>query len=570
MKLTAPLSRASVTARQLNLTLILTITVVFALQLGTLHLATGISLFVGGLTLLLVFHRHLSHWNLISLGVYPLLTIALVVVDGLSLKESGLSYFYPALYLHLLISRSFNLKVKLLLGFGILGLLFQLWQPLSISLADLDQSQILVFATTFVSLSSAFVLSVIYLHCLRAEREELYTHNTGLSNYLEQFNRSNILLLTTDSKGVVTFINEAAEKVFFPQGCSEITLPADFLNCIEQTLKTGSSCELEFTQSAITCRLYFRKGKVEDTVQISGEILESGGSVHPKHALETVSEQITSGLFIVDKTLEVVYANTAARNLLFAPDEQLVIGGNDGHWLNALSHRERERMRCEILPSIKQKGAWAGMVEFGHISGHRLKRMLHIQRTNHGVLYCLIIDHTTMSFAPGLVDELVLKELADEHRSGTAQSVAPKEPAPLQQKEPQIEEPQTDSPRVLVADDDEINREIAAFMLKRSGIHPDFAHNGKEAVEQDQKNAYDIIILDLNMPVMCGLEAARHLSARQGEKPILVATTANDLQGISTELEQAGFTEILPKPFKSEVVETILKTWEQRKALRRA
>lgn len=573
MILTAPIHRTSVTARQLNLTLLLSLVVIFAMQISRLHLPSGLALLLVGFLLLRSGLPRMAEWNRIPLAAYPTISTALIVLDGFSFQESGLSYFYPALYLHLLISRDFDRKATALLGFGVLCLALQLWQPFVADQAIIELPQRFVFAVTLVGLTSAFLMSITYLNSLRAEREELLNHNTGLTAHLEQFNRANILLMTTDQRGAVSYMNDTARKVFFPANCSEITLPADFLTCIEKTLHSGLPSELEFDRSEDSCRLHFQKGITTGTVNISGEIMSGRKESSSKHVLEAVSERISAGLLIVDKSLGAVYANAAARALLFSDDHQQELAGSA--WLTALTHKDSDRLRNQVLPSIKQKGAWAGVVELRLASGQRLKRLLHIYRTNNGMLYCLIADHATLALAPGLVDELVLKEIADEHRS-SGPDIEPlfeatTDEAPAKPKDQQVTTTSNDDlPRILVADDDEINREIAGFMLKRCGIQVDFAQNGKEAVDQHRQHPYDIIILDLNMPIMSGLEAADQLSAREGDRPILVATTANPLTGIDEKLAQVGFTEFLPKPFKPETIADILKGWEMRREKRRA
>lgn len=571
MKLTAPVNQTSITARHLNITLLMTLVICFGLTLGTINWLAGMAVFSIGLLFLYFWRSHLSNWNLVQEAAYPILSLALVAIDGLSLQESGLSYVYPALYLHLLITRNFGRSVHVLLAFGVLCLAVQLWQPFT-AFAIVEAPQTNVFIVTLTGVMSAFLLSVIYLKQLRSERESLAHQVYGLSAHLEQLNQANILLMTTDLSGSVSFINEAAKKVFFPEGCSEITLPADFLACIQETSQTGQLTELEFTKSASRCRLHFHKNPDPGVVNISGELIKDCANSTSKHVLEAVSERIPAGLFILDNALQTVYTNAVARSLLC--QETLGSSQVPSLWMTALSARDSGRLRNEVLPSIKQKGAWAGVVEFKAASGQRFKRILHLYRTNQGMIYGLIIDHTDLAFAPGFVDELVLKELADEKKIRKSKAVHQKpeetkkaagfSPPPAVNQIIQA----TSQPRVLVADDDEINREIAAYLLKRVGVQPEFAKNGKEAVDQHERSAYDIIILDLNMPIMGGLEAARLISARQGVKPLLVATTANHLPVIEGEIAEVGFEEILPKPFKPEKIAEILKNWERQHHLR--
>jgi CheY-like chemotaxis protein len=103
--------------------------------------------------------------------------------------------------------------------------------------------------------------------------------------------------------------------------------------------------------------------------------------------------------------------------------------------------------------------------------------------------------------------------------------------------------------KVLVAEDDPNNQKVIRLLLHRLGIAADLVANGQQAVETARSAAYDIIILDLQMPVMDGLEASRHIRALDlPKRPTLVALTANAFQEDREATRAAGMDEYLSKP----------------------
>ena len=95
--------------------------------------------------------------------------------------------------------------------------------------------------------------------------------------------------------------------------------------------------------------------------------------------------------------------------------------------------------------------------------------------------------------------------------------------------------------RILIADDYEIIRAgVRALLRWRTDADVVEASNGQEAIEQARKTNPDVIILDLAMPVMTGLEAARRLKEEMPQVPILILSMNDDLHALVKELAQIG------------------------------
>ena len=117
---------------------------------------------------------------------------------------------------------------------------------------------------------------------------------------------------------------------------------------------------------------------------------------------------------------------------------------------------------------------------------------------------------------------------------------------------------------ILLAEDNPINQRVALFNLKKMGHQVDIAENGKIAVEFFSKNKYDIILMDIQMPEMDGLEATKQIrnwEKKNQNKRIMpiIAMTANAMRGDKENFINQGMSGYISKPFKIKELETILK-----------
>ncbi|MCC6002524.1 MAG: response regulator [Pararhodobacter sp.] len=115
---------------------------------------------------------------------------------------------------------------------------------------------------------------------------------------------------------------------------------------------------------------------------------------------------------------------------------------------------------------------------------------------------------------------------------------------------------------VLVADDNATNRRILAAMLRKLGVVATFAENGAQACELWQEKAFDLILLDISMPVMDGVEALQRMqkeAAQTGRPvPVAVAATANVMTDQVARYLESGFIDTLPKPVRRQQLEEVM------------
>jgi CheY-like chemotaxis protein len=114
--------------------------------------------------------------------------------------------------------------------------------------------------------------------------------------------------------------------------------------------------------------------------------------------------------------------------------------------------------------------------------------------------------------------------------------------------------------RVLLADDSLVNRKVAARLLERWGYRPDVVGNGFEVLDAMRRRSYDIVLLDVQMPEMDGLEASRRICAEwePGKRPVLIALTAGAMKEDRERCLAAGMDDYLAKPINLQELQAVL------------
>jgi PAS domain S-box-containing protein len=115
--------------------------------------------------------------------------------------------------------------------------------------------------------------------------------------------------------------------------------------------------------------------------------------------------------------------------------------------------------------------------------------------------------------------------------------------------------------RILLAEDNVVNQKLALRLLEQMGYRADMASNGIEAVESLERQMYDVILMDVQMPEMDGLEATRHIrKLTNTPQPHIIAMTANAMEGDRELCLSAGMDDYISKPIRvDELIEALLK-----------
>ncbi|MCW8935636.1 MAG: ATP-binding protein [Gammaproteobacteria bacterium] len=118
--------------------------------------------------------------------------------------------------------------------------------------------------------------------------------------------------------------------------------------------------------------------------------------------------------------------------------------------------------------------------------------------------------------------------------------------------------------KVLIVEDNITNQLVAKGLCEKLGLKVDIANNGLEAIQKLEEKHYDLVFMDVQMPVMGGFEATekiRHHTSESIRQKIVVAMTANVLPSDQERCRQAGMNDFVPKPFSIESLEHIMRKW---------
>jgi two-component system sensor histidine kinase/response regulator len=111
-------------------------------------------------------------------------------------------------------------------------------------------------------------------------------------------------------------------------------------------------------------------------------------------------------------------------------------------------------------------------------------------------------------------------------------------------------------------EDNVLNQEVATEILRSAGISVDVANNGKEAVEAVTKSPYDIVLMDVQMPVMGGYEATKRIRTIDRYKDLpIIAMTAHAMQGAREECLDAGMNDYISKPIDPDSLFLTIRKW---------
>ncbi|WP_165304975.1 response regulator [Pedobacter sp. SYP-B3415] len=108
--------------------------------------------------------------------------------------------------------------------------------------------------------------------------------------------------------------------------------------------------------------------------------------------------------------------------------------------------------------------------------------------------------------------------------------------------------------RILVAEDNEINQRVIMHMLKKMGYESDLAHDGVEALLMVRERPYDLVLMDMQMPNMDGIEASERIRTMDIQQPYIIALTANTMEGDRLDCLRAGMNDYMSKPLKPELL----------------
>ncbi|MBI4631240.1 MAG: response regulator, partial [Chloroflexi bacterium] len=119
--------------------------------------------------------------------------------------------------------------------------------------------------------------------------------------------------------------------------------------------------------------------------------------------------------------------------------------------------------------------------------------------------------------------------------------------------------------KILLAEDNAVNQKLAVRLLERMGYRADIAANGLEVIAALERQRYDVILMDMQMPEMDGLDATRRIRRELAPQvqPRIIAMTANAMQGDREMCLEAGMDDYVSKPIQVKDLQTALERWGQ-------
>ncbi len=121
-------------------------------------------------------------------------------------------------------------------------------------------------------------------------------------------------------------------------------------------------------------------------------------------------------------------------------------------------------------------------------------------------------------------------------------------------------------PLLLIVDDIYVNRVLLAEIASEIGCKYELACNGKEAIEKMEEVDFDMVLMDIEMPVMNGLETTRYIRSNFNNEKAnipIIALTAHNPNDFFEEFNSAGFNKLLTKPYLLSKIQSVIKEFYQ-------
>ena len=123
--------------------------------------------------------------------------------------------------------------------------------------------------------------------------------------------------------------------------------------------------------------------------------------------------------------------------------------------------------------------------------------------------------------------------------------------------------------RILLAEDNPVNQKVAKRVLTHLGYQVDIVNNGVEAINAIAEKSYDLILMDIQMPEMDGLETTRYIRKQESESQLppiaIVAMTANATEDDQNVCRDAGMSDYISKPIQIDKLKSMLQRYESLK-----
>lgn len=488
----------------------------------------------------------------LPIWLYLILFIAVFISGSIFTRENGMSYWYPVLAAHLMFNQPKTRERFLILAPGSVLFVVHLAQPHH-QFALFTTTTGFTFAVTVVALLTGFIL--VGFHASRLQRlwQGYKIQSEAMSDYLALVRESSIVLARLQYDGEVVAMNERAEALFYDEASDSLHYPMGLAAAVDRAIHTKAV--VSFTETCGAVRYQFRvmPSANDETVTVIGEDLsDNRAESHLSKVLFNAIECTADAAMIVDAQLLIQYNNRATATMLGFTDPDQLLGTP---WINLWPENERVRLKTRILNKLKVNTTWCGVIFCLRQDGQRERVVMSLTRIGDGSLICKLFSPDIFAITE---DGIRITDTTDSFDSAPSTSgnrperdEVPISPSPLLAQQLPLQ--------VLVVDDDEINRQLATFMFAKMGYSVDLAENGAVALARCQVTRYDLILMDLHMPIMGGLEATAAIKRIHNYQPTVIAATADPIKNSSNSLAPHGIDGLLVKPFRTSELEEIIR-----------
>lgn len=490
--------------------------------------------------------------------LYLILFILVFLSGGLFTNENGMSYWYPALAAHVMFNQpQTRQRLTVLIPASIL-FMFHLAQPHQY-LAIATATETFTFSVTVIALSSGFVL--VGLHASRLQRlwHGYKIQSEALNDYLALVRESSIVLARLRPNGEVVTLNERAEALFLDKANGSMHYPMNLAAAVEQAVRTQTIVSFNETIGNNPYQFRVMPNKRDETLTLFGEDLKnSRAESQLSKVLFDAVENTADCAMVVDSQLHIQYNNRATAIMFGIDNPDQLIGTS---WLQLWPENERERLKTRILNKLKVNTTWCGAIFCLRQDGQRIRVVMSLTRIRDGSLLCKLLSPDVFAITEDGLRINDKSTTANDSENGSVtmeeSNEVPISPSPhLAENLPM---------KVLVVDDDEINRQLATYIFAKMGYSVDLAENGAVALARCQEMCYDLILMDIHMPIMGGLEATAAIRRIVNCNPKIIVATADPIKYSSSTLSQHQIDGLLVKPFRTSELEEVIRHTGQNK-----
>jgi len=200
-------------------------------------------------------------------------------------------------------------------------------------------------------------------------------------------------------------------------------------------------------------------------------------------------------------------------------------------------------------------------MEMPGLDGVGLSKDIRVKYPKIPIIMLSSIGDETRSRYPGIFSSILVKPVKQHHLCRSILTAVDKNSTVTEEPAKTTLSPEFAGEyplEILIAEDNLINQKLISRVLEKLGYKPDMVQNGLEVLEKLKQKQYDVILMDIQMPEMDGLETTETIRKNEGKQPYIIAMTANAMSEDREICMRAGMDEYLSKPMKQEQLVNML------------